>query len=122
MKVAITAKTNSIESEIDTRFGRCGYFLIIDTDNLDFRSINNSSAMASGGAGIKAAQTIANTGVKVVITDNIGPNAFETLKAADIKIYKVDNGTIKDVIAKYKNGELEEIKSASVGNHFGMKV
>jgi len=120
MKVAITAKKNNLESEIDPRFGRCSYFLIIDLDSMNFESISNKSAMTSGGAGIQAAQTISKTGVKVLLTGNIGPNAFQTLSAAGIKVFTGAYGNIKDALNKFKNGELKQSEDASVRSHFGM--
>ena len=122
MKIAVTAKSNNLDSEIDPRFGRCSFFLIIETDTMSFDSISNESAMASGGAGIQAAQTVARAGVEIVITGNIGPNAFQTLSAAGIKVFTGANGTIKEVIEKYKKGELRKTESASVGSHFGMRA
>lgn len=122
MKIAITAKANNLESEIDPRFGRCSYFLIVDTDTMSFKSISNESSMASGGAGIQAAQTVAKAGVKVVVTGNMGPNAFQTLSAAGIMVFTGANGTVKESIEKYKKGELKKTESASVSSHFGMKA
>jgi predicted Fe-Mo cluster-binding NifX family protein len=122
MKIAVTAKSNTLESEIDPRFGRCNYFIIIDIDTMGFESISNESAMASGGAGIQAAQTVAKTGVEVVVTGNIGPNAFQTLSAAGIKVFTGVNGTVKEAIEKHKKGELKKTESASVDSHFGMKA
>ena len=120
MKVAVTSQNDSLESEIDPRFGRCSYFLIIDTDTMVFDSISNESAMSSGGAGIQAAQTIAKTGAKAVVTGNMGPNAFQTLSAAGIKVFTGANGTIKEAIDKYKKGELKESEAPNVGSHSGM--
>jgi predicted Fe-Mo cluster-binding NifX family protein len=122
MKIAVTAKSNNLDSEIDPRFGRCSFFLIIETDTMNFESISNESSMISGGAGIQAAQTIAKTGVKLVVTGNIGPNAFQTLSAAGIKVFTGVNGTIKLVIEKYKKGELKETENPSVNSHFGMRA
>ena len=87
MKVGITSNGENLDSDIDQRFGRCKYFIIVDTETMDFEALSNENMMASGGAGIQAAQTIANKGVEAVITGNIGPNAFQTLAAAGIKIY-----------------------------------
>ena len=120
MKIAITAKANNLESEIDPRFGRCSYFLILDTDTMSFESISNESSMASGGAGIQAAQTVAKAGVEAVITGNMGPNAFQTLSAAGIKVFTGATGTINEAIDKYKRRELQETDAPSVGGHFGM--
>jgi len=121
MKICITSTQDNINADIDMRFGRCRYFLIIDTDTMNVDAISNESIMESGGAGVKAAQTVAKTGVKTVITGNIGPNAFQTLKAAGINIITGADGTIKEIIDKLKNNEYETIKSPSVGNHFGIK-
>jgi predicted Fe-Mo cluster-binding NifX family protein len=121
MKIAVTAKSNNLESEIDPRFGRCSYFLIIETDTMSFESISNESAMSSGGAGIQAAQTVAKAGVEVVVTGNMGPNAFRTLSAAGIKVFIGADGTIKEAIEKYKRGELKETVSPNVSSHSGMK-
>jgi predicted Fe-Mo cluster-binding NifX family protein len=120
MKIAVTAKTNNLESEIDPRFGRCSYFLIIDIDTMSFESISNESSMVSGGAGIQAAQTVAKAGVELVITGNMGPNAFQTLSAAGVMVFTGANGTIKDAVESYKKGKLKKIEFASVGSHSGM--
>jgi predicted Fe-Mo cluster-binding NifX family protein len=121
MKIAITAKSDNLESEIDPRFGRCSYFLIIETDTMDFESISNESAMASGGAGIQAAQTVAKAGVEVVITGNMGPNAFQTLSAAGVMVFTGANGTIKETVERYKKGELKKTEAPTVGSHSGMR-
>jgi len=120
MKICITSTGEDIASNIDPRFGRCKYFLIVDSETMNAEPISNESLMASGGAGIQAAQNVAKTGAEVVITGNIGPNAFQTLKAANIKIITGANGTIKEAVEKYNKGELKEIDSPSVGSHFGM--
>lgn len=88
---------------------------------MGFEAISNKSAMSSGGAGIQAAQTIANASVQAVVTGNIGPNAFQTLSAAGIKVYTGANGLVRDAVQKYKNGELSETKSPNVGSHSGMR-
>jgi predicted Fe-Mo cluster-binding NifX family protein len=121
MKIAITAKSNILESDIDPRFGRCNYFLIVDLDTMNFDSVPNESAKASGGAGIQAAQTIAKSGVEIVVTGNMGPNAFQTLSAAGIKVFTGASGTIIEAIEKYKKGELKETEAPNVGSHSGMR-
>jgi len=121
MKIAVTSKSNNLDSEIDPRFGRCSNFLVVDVDKMSFESISNESAMASGGAGIQAAQTVAKTGVEAVITGNMGPNAFQTLSAAKIKVFIGANGTVKEAIDKFKKGELVEASSPNVDSHSGMR-
>jgi predicted Fe-Mo cluster-binding NifX family protein len=122
LKICISSTGLDLNSQVDPRFGRCSYFLIVDIDKMDFETISNQSANSSGGAGIQAAQTVAKAGANVVITGNIGPNAFKTLSAADINVITGAYGNVKDVIEKYKKGELKISYSASVSNHFGMKT
>jgi len=122
MKICISSTGEGLNAQVDPRFGRCSYFLIVDTGTMNFETISNESAMTSGGAGIQAAQAVAKAGVEAVVTGNVGPNAFQTLSAAGIKVFTGANGTIKDVIEKYKKGELKNTDSASVSSHFGMKA
>jgi predicted Fe-Mo cluster-binding NifX family protein len=121
VKIAITSQGDNLEASVDPRFGRCAYFIIIDPETEEFEAVLNSSANAMGGAGPQAAQTIANKGVEEVITGNVGPNAFQTLRAANTKIYQVASGTVKETLAKYKKGELKELSNFSVPDHFGLK-
>jgi len=87
---------------------------------MQFEVIQNTASGATGGAGIQAAQTIAGKGVKVLITGNVGPNAFQALSAAGIKIVTGAFGTVREVVEKYKRGELRETGAPTVGGHFGM--
>ena len=120
MKIVISSTGEDLNADVDPRFGRCKYFLFVDTDTMDFEVVSNESAMASGGAGIQAAQTVAKEGVKTIITGNMGPNAFQTLSAAGIKVFTGANGTVKDAVEKYKKGELKETEAPNVGSHHGM--
>lgn len=122
MKIGVSSTGKELDAIVDQRFGRCSYFIIIDTDTMNFEFISNESAIASGGAGIQAAQNITKAGVKVVITGNMGPNAFQTLSAAGVMVFTGAKGTVKEAIEKYKKGELTKTESASVGSHFGMNA
>ena len=121
MKIGITSTGENLDANVDQRFGRCKYFLIVDAESMEFEVLSNENAMASGGAGIQAAQTIANKGVGAVVTGNIGPNAFQTLSAAGMRIFTGVSGTIKESVEKYKKGELKETEAPSVGSHSGMR-
>jgi len=120
MKICITSQGESLESQVDPRFGRCQYFIIFDTETGKFEAIENSNITASGGAGIQSGQLIASKGVEVVLTGNVGPNAFQTLQAGGIKVITGISGDIKQAIEKYKNGELNSTQSPTVGSKFGM--
>ncbi len=120
MKIGITSMGENLDANIDQRFGRCRYFIIVDTESMEFETLSNENVMASGGAGVQAAQTIANKGIEAIITGNVGPNAFQTLSAAGIRIYTGASGTVREVIEKYKKGEFEETENPNVGSHSGM--
>jgi len=121
MKIGVTSTGEDLYTNVDQRFGRCKYFLIVDVESMEFEVLSNENAMASGGAGIQTAQTIANKGVEAVVTGNIGPNAFQTLSAADIKVFTGASGTIKEAVEKYKKGELNETEAPNVGSHSGIR-
>jgi len=120
VKIAITSQGDNLEASIDLRFGRCAYFIIIDPGTEKFEAVLNPAADAMGGAGPQAAQIISDKGAVAVITGNVGPNAFQTLKAANIKIYQGASGTVKEALEKYKSGELKELSDSSVPGHFGL--
>jgi len=120
MKICVTAQGNNLESLIDPRFGRCQYFIIVDTDTLEFEAVQNPSMSAGGGAGIQSGQLMVNKDVKAVLTGNVGPNAFTTLQAAGINVVVGVSGMVKEAIEKYKKGELKATQGPSVGSKFGM--
>ena len=120
MKIAITSTGDNLDSQMDPRFGRCQFFVIVDPDTMDFEAMQNESAMASGGAGIQAAQTIVNVGINTLITGNVGPNAFEVLSAAGIETMTGASGTVRQALELYKSGSLQSAASATVGSHAGM--
>ena len=120
MKICVTAVSDSLKAQIEPRFGRCPYFVIVEPETMEFEVIPNIASGSMHGAGIQSTQTIARKGVNVLITGNVGPNAFQALKAAGIKIVTGASGTVRDVIEKYKSGELTETGAPTVRGHFGM--
>jgi predicted Fe-Mo cluster-binding NifX family protein len=87
---------------------------------MNFEAINNSGSMGSGGAGIATAQLIAGKGVEAILTGNCGPNAYQVLSAAGIKVVTGVSGKIKDAIHNYKAGKLQASSQPNVAGHFGM--
>ena len=110
-KICVTASAPNLEALIDPRFGRCAYFVFVDSDTLEYEAIPNEGVMASGGAGIKAAQLVSNKDAEVVITGRVGPNAYPALKNAGIKIMICGAGSVHSAINLYRNGNLEMIQS-----------
>jgi len=120
MKVAVSSSGKDLDSQIDSRFGRCAYFLIIETDDMSFDVFDNENIAMGGGAGIQSAQFVASKGARSVITGNCGPNAVRTLSAAGVELHVGQSGTVKEAIGRYKNGELMPTTEANVADHYGM--
>jgi predicted Fe-Mo cluster-binding NifX family protein len=121
MKIAVSASSLELDGSVDPRFGRCPYFLIVDPETMEFEAVENPHVSASGGAGIQAAQLVAGKGVQAVLTGSCGPNAFQTLKAAGVKIVVGVTGTVREVVRSYISGaEFREASGPDVPPHFGM--
>ena len=119
MKVAVTAQDKEISSEIDLRFGRSKWLIVMDTETGDFKAHNNEVNLnAAQGAGIQTGQNIANLGVEAVITGNVGPNAFKTLNAAGVKIFLAENQRVSEAMESFKTGKLKEVDHANVEGHW----
>ena len=120
MKIAVTCVGDDLNSRLDPRFGRCAYFLVVNSDDMSFEVFTNESAVLGGGAGIQSAQFLASKGVDAVITGSCGPNAVKTLSAAGIETYAGQTGTVKEVVEKFKKDKLRSTSEATVDSHFGM--
>jgi len=120
MKIAISAEKDKIEGKIDQRFGRCKYFLIIDTEDTEkVEAIENQGALQGHGAGIKAAQQLGSLKVQAIITGSLGPNATSILKQLGIKAYH-SSGSVKDAVNDFIDKKLEEIREVTAP-HSGME-
>jgi predicted Fe-Mo cluster-binding NifX family protein len=120
MKICITSEGKTLDAKVDSRFGRCQYFVLVNPETLEFEAIENSNINQAGGAGIQSGQLMASKGIKAILTGNVGPNAFQTLKAGGIDIYTGVSGSVKEAIEAYKSGKLKKTESPSVGSKFGM--
>ncbi|HNS32815.1 MAG TPA: NifB/NifX family molybdenum-iron cluster-binding protein [bacterium] len=123
MKICITSDGKDLESNVDPRFGRCAYFIFYDTDTGKFDAVSNDNASGMGGVGIQNGQLMAEKGVELVLTGNLGPNASGVLQQAGIKSITGVRGKVKDALEDYKKGILKEGAAGSgptVPSHFGM--
>ncbi|MGB2821491.1 MAG: NifB/NifX family molybdenum-iron cluster-binding protein [Phycisphaerae bacterium] len=119
MKVAVTATEPSPDGRVDPRFGRCPFFIIIETDDMGFEAIANPNVALGGGAGVQSAQLVAEKGAKFVLTGNCGPNAYQTLSAAGIGVIVGCSGTAAEVVERFKSGQLRSAGEPNVASHFG---
>ncbi|MGM0568405.1 MAG: NifB/NifX family molybdenum-iron cluster-binding protein [Elusimicrobiota bacterium] len=120
MKVCLTSTGKSLDSKLDSRFGRCAYFIFLDTeDSENFESLANAAANASHGAGIQASQFVMEKKPAAVITGNIGPNASSVLSNAGIKVYTFTaEGSVMEALTALKKGKLKAAAGPTVGSHF----
>ncbi|MHA1276825.1 MAG: NifB/NifX family molybdenum-iron cluster-binding protein [Candidatus Helarchaeota archaeon] len=122
--IAVSSQSlDGLNALVDPRFGRCRAFTIVRVDRgtiKDVQVMENAGMMAGGGAGIQAAQSIGNTGARVVLTGNVGPNASQALQGLGISVYTGASGTVESAINSYLNGTLQRASSATVPSHFGM--
>jgi predicted Fe-Mo cluster-binding NifX family protein len=120
MKVAVTAQGQDFNSLVDPRFGRARYFILVDTETGDFSVHDNVQNLnAPQGAGIQAAQNVANLGAEAVLTGHAGPKAFATLRAAGIAVYTGVSGAVADAISQCRQGKLTPAQQADVESHWG---
>ena len=120
MKIAVSSSGKDLDSLIDPRFGRCAYFLLVETDDMSFEVFDNQSIASGGGAGIQSAQFISSKGAKAVITGNCGPNAVQTLAAAGIEVFLENTGIVRKVLQKFKDGELTSTNTANASEYSGL--
>lgn len=117
MKIAIPVDEKSLDSKVCVSFGRTPYFLIYDVDTKESVFLDNSAAASTGGAGIKAAQTIVDNKANVLLTPRCGENAAEVLKSADIEIFKTTSASVKDNIDAFIDGKLSLLDEIHAGFH-----
>jgi predicted Fe-Mo cluster-binding NifX family protein len=115
MKIAISSTEKDLDSEVDARFGRCPYFLIVDVENKKikkFKAVENEAMKQGGGAGITAAEIVGKEKVEAVITGNVGPRAFGVLSELEIEIYQ-GTGKIKEAVEQFIEEKLTKVSSAT---------
>ena len=117
MKIAIPVDEKRLDSNVCVSFGRTPYFLIYDVDTKESVFLDNSAAASTGGAGIKAAQTIVDNKANVLLTPRCGENAAEVLKSADIEIFKTTSTSVKDNIDAFIDGKLPLLDEIHAGFH-----
>jgi len=120
MKIAVTSTGPTLDHSVESRFGRCAYFLVVDPDSMEFEPVPNSNITLGGGAGPQSAQLMANKGVTVVLTGNCGPNALQTFGAAGVQVITGVSGQVRQVVELFRSGALANVPEPGVQNRPGM--
>jgi predicted Fe-Mo cluster-binding NifX family protein len=120
MKIAISSKGNHLDSEVDPRFGRAAFFILVDPETMNYEILENKQNLQlPQGAGIQAAQTIVDGGAKILLTGNCGPKAFQVLQAAGVKVGVGLSGTVKEAVTQFKQGKTDYAQAPNVEGHWG---
>ncbi len=120
MKVAVSAIAPTAESQVDTRFGRCNYYVFVDTESGDVEAQENQAALSGSGAGIQAAQFVVEQEADAIISGHLGPNAYQVLNAAGLKLYRASGLTVQEAVEALEAGTLAEMGNATGPAHMGM--
>ena len=118
MQVAISSSGSDLNSQVYPQFGRAPYILIVDSDTMQYEALENPNVASAGKAGIKTAQLVADKGTQVVLTGNVGPNAFDVLWAASIEVIKGVSGTVESAVKRYLQGHLQPVGQSALPPHF----
>jgi predicted Fe-Mo cluster-binding NifX family protein len=119
MKLAITATGPDLSADVDPRFGRASYILVVDPDTLAVEVIDNAANKdAFKGAGIQAAAAVSDKGADVLLTGFCGPNAFKTLDAAGVKVANDVSGTVESAVERFKAGDFTFSSAPNAEGHW----
>lgn len=120
MRVVVSSQGETLDAAASPVFGRCPTYVFVDTETMEFEALANPAMNQGGGAGIAAAQFVVSQGAQVVLSGNLGPNAFNVLEAASVPGYLVASGTVRQAVEAYKSGQLQPMGGANVAAHAGM--
>lgn len=120
MSIAVSADGRDPDAQVSPHFGRAPVFVFVDTETLDFEAVANPAVDTPRGAGIQAAQLIADHEAEAVLTGTIGPNAYETLQAAGIPVFSVSAGTVGSAVQAYQAAHLTPITGPTAKPYGGL--
>jgi len=105
MKVLFAVENDAgLDSILDSRFGRAGYFLIVDTDSETVLVTEENKYKNEGhGVGIKTATYVVSSGCEVAVGAQPGPKAAAILQQGNIKLVVNETGTVKEILQRIKD-------------------
>jgi predicted Fe-Mo cluster-binding NifX family protein len=107
MRIAVSSTDKNLDANLDPRFGRAAYFIILDTETMDFEAVANTQSLnLPQGAGIQAGKALADHRVDVLITGHCGPKAFKVLQNAGVSIVTAAGGKVAGAVDQFLKGEL----------------
>jgi predicted Fe-Mo cluster-binding NifX family protein len=122
MRVLVSSRGKYMDSMIAPRFGRCRFFVIVETENMDFEVYENKNAFLRDNAGINSAKFAVSKGVGTVLTGFMGPKAFRVFKNSGARVFTGISGTVLDAVDDYEKGELRAVLRPGVSSKYGEKI
>ena len=96
MRIIVISEGESLDSYVADDFGHAPYFLLVDSDTLDYHVIVNEYMDAEEGAGMAVAKAIVGLGgVDAVITGGIGMHGIKILQDGGIDVSYDEEGTVE---------------------------
>jgi len=118
MKIAVSSQGPTLDSQVEPRFGRCLYFMMVNPATLEFEAIANANFELKGGAGIQAAELVVEKGPAVILTGSCGPNARQVIDQAGIRVITGVSGTVSQVVQQFTAGSLKSAPAKQTTNQF----
>lgn len=119
MQIVISAKGPDLEAQVDPRFGRSSYFLLVNPESMQYEVLpNGQNVRATQGAGIQAAALIARQRPGALLTGNCGPKAYHTLLAAGISVFLGVAGSVRQAVQEFRAGKLTPARGPNVTGHW----
>ena len=117
MKLAFPVSEKSLDANIHKIFGKAPYYLIYNTNSKEMDYLDHRAVVAQGGAGVRAAQVLADNGIKVIITLQCGENAEKILRNAEVLVYKAIPGSVKENTEAFEQNQLNLLDEFKQRNH-----
>jgi predicted Fe-Mo cluster-binding NifX family protein len=115
MKIAVSTKGPTLDSQLDPRFGRTTGFILYDSDSGVITYLDNASqGNQSSKPGITSAKMIVDEGADKLITGQMGPNAARVLERADVRSYYCSEGSVQEAIHALEQNQLRELSGKDV--------
>jgi len=116
-RICLTSTGPGLKDPADPRFGRCAFFILVDEGTGNAETVPNDARLLGNGAGIQAAQDVVKKGASVVVTGDVGPNAFRVLAAAGVRVFVGVNGSCESSLEGYRQGHMKEVGAPTAPGH-----
>lgn len=105
MKIALP----SCRNQVDEHFGHCEYFTVF-TVNERKEIVSEETVSSPTGCGCKSniAQTLAEKGVEMMLSGNMGQGAVNVLNVCGIDVLRGCSGNVREVAERWLAGALTD--------------